>query len=72
MARKVNNTTVDQVDKLIRAVENHREQLVRQLFPDASKDYLAEWCDRSAFRFWCHLDAENRKRAIEIATEIYS
>lgn len=62
---------VELVDEVISFMENHRQQAVERLFPDATEEYKTEWLERPTVRFWQHLDDTNRLRVVNFAREHY-
>lgn len=69
----MNPEDVKDLDAIMRVLgqRRHRETLALRLFPHSTEDYLREWVDRGPFEFWCHLDASNRLRVMQLAPLTY-
>jgi hypothetical protein len=52
-------------------LRNQRAEAVEALFSERAESYMAEWRNRDAFHFWCHLDDQNRRRLIQAACSCY-
>ena len=54
-------------DAVVRYIDNHKFEIVEDLFGGSTDDYKKEWYDRSVEKFWYHLDLGNQKRVISAA-----
>ncbi len=56
-----------QVDMFVKILFNHREEVLKHLFPDAQLEYLDEWRGRTTADFWGHLDRGKQLQLVEFA-----
>ena len=66
------NTKVNRISNVLLYLDNHKYEIVEELFEKASAGYKEEWYNRDPARFWFHLDLGNQARVVEMAEEYYA
>lgn len=60
------------IDRVLWYIDNYREELLSQIFPNAVREYKEERYKLTQFQFWFSLDDGNKAKTIEFAKEFYS
>ena len=60
------------INDILLYLDNHKYEIVEELFEKASAGYKEEWYNRDPARFWFHLDLGNQARVVEMAEEYYA
>jgi len=66
------NTKVNRISNVLLYLDNHKYEIVEELFEKANRVYKEEWYAREPHRFWFHLDLGNQARVVEMAEEYYA
>jgi len=53
------------VTLVIRGLVDNKYPLVEHLFGDTDETYKEKWLDMNGLHFWCNLDLDNRRKAID-------
>ena len=60
------------ISNVLLYIENHKFELVNELFPSSGLAYKSEWYARETVKFWQHLDLGNAAEVVRLAEAFYA